>query len=326
MKKQYNWAIIGCGNIAKKFASDLKTIPKANLYAVASRSLQKAEEFAKNNSFKKHYGSYADLVKDNKVDVVYIATPHALHLEHTLLCLKHKKAVLCEKAFAINSKEVKQMIAASEENNTFLMEAFWTRFKPKFKKVMELSQLPKLGKLKFLKSNFMFNAPFNPNERLYDVNLGGGSLLDIGIYPVFHSLQFLGKPASIKTSATFSKTKAEESIVVILDYNNGAKAILTSSFAATSKNETELCFENGYIKFDREPNTPIQFFYDNNFSEINSEEHKTMGYNFEAEHVMDCLDKNLIESPILTHQFSLDLIEILDKIRKEAGIIFPNHD
>lgn len=326
MAKKYNWAILGCGKIAKKFSTDLKTLPNANLYATASRDFQKATAFTKEFDFEKAYGSYLEMVKDVKVDIVYIATPHNFHLEHTLLCLNNKKAVLCEKAFAINSKEVEQMIAASVESNTFLMEAFWTVFQPKFKKIMEIVQSKELGELKFVKSDFMFNGEFNPNNRLYNIDLGGGSLLDIGIYPVFNSLMFLGKPDSIKTIPHFSSTGSEESISILFGYKNGSTAILSSSFAANCKNETELCFENGFLKIDRSRNSPILINKNGKESNIQIDSDSNLGYQLEAAHVMECLDNKLIESNILPHSFSLNLIKLLDRIRKDANIVYPNHD
>ena len=266
------------------------------------------------------------MVKDPNVDVVYIATPHTLHLEHTLLCLQHKKAVLCEKAFAVNKKEVQQMIDASKQYNTFLMEAFWVIFRPKFKKVLAIMNSEDLGKLKFVKSDFMFNGEFNPENRLYNIDLGGGSLLDIGIYPVFTALMLLGKPDNIKTLPHFSSTGSEESISMLFGYKNGATAVLTSSFDAHSKNETELCFENGIIKYDRFSNEPILLITTEKTQLIDFVSGPNLGYHYEASHVMECLDKNLIESPILTNTLSLDLMQILDSVRKEANIVFPNHD
>ncbi|MDP3313671.1 Gfo/Idh/MocA family protein [Lutibacter sp.] len=326
MGKTYNWAILGCGKIARKFVTELKELPNAKLYATSARQLTNAEDFSKEFGFEKAYGSYQEMVNDPKVDIVYIATPHNFHSEHTLLCLNHKKAVLCEKAFAINSKEVRQMIHASKENNTFLMEAFWVVFRPKFKKVLALIQTENLGKLKFVKSDFMFNGEFNPNNRLYNLDLGGGSLLDIGIYPIFTSLMLLGTPTVIKVLPYFSTTGSEESIAMLFGYKNGETAVLTSSFAASCKNETELCFENGYIKFDRISNNPILLQLNNKQQLIDFETGPHLGYHFEALHVMECLDKNLKESPILPLSLSLNLMEILDAVRKEAGIVFPNHD
>jgi predicted dehydrogenase len=326
MSKTYNWAILGCGKIAKKFSTELKTLPNANLYATASRNIEKAQNFANQFGFEKAFGSYQEMVKDPKVDIVYVATPHNFHLKHTLLCLTHKKAVLCEKAFAINSKEVEQMIAASKENNTFLMEAFWVIFRPKYLKVQEIIASENLGMLKFVKSDFMFNGEYNPQNRLYNIDLGGGSLLDIGIYSIFTALMFLGVPDQIKTIPHFSPTGSEESISMLFGYKNGATAVLTSSFDSEYKNESELCFERGIIKYDRFSKEPIVLIKDKKITEIIFNSGPNLGYQFEAIHVMDCLDKNLIESPILPLSLSLTLMNILDAVRKDAGITFPNHD
>ena len=326
MAKKYNWAILGCGNIAKKFSTELKDLPNANLYATASRNIENAQNFATEFGFQKAYGSYQEMVEDPKVDVVYIATPHNFHLEHSLLCLKHKKAVLCEKALAINTKEVAQMINASKENNTFLMEAFWVAFRPKQKKVLEIINTEDLGKLKFVKSDFFFKGEYNPNNRLYNIDLGGGSLLDIGIYPIFTSLMLVGIPDEIKTLAHFSPTGSEESISMLFGYKNGETAVLSSSFDASYKNDVELSFEKGCIKYRRFSGDPIELNINNTIQEISFDAGPYMGYQFEAIHVMECLDKQLIESPILSNKVSLDLMHILDAVRKDASIIYPNHD
>ena len=326
MNKKYNWAILGCGKIARKFVADLSLLPNANRYAAASRSLDNAKGFAEELGFEKAYGSYQEMVEDPNVDIVYIATPHAKHLEHSLLCLQNKKAVLCEKAFAMNTKEVDQMIAASKSNNTFLMEAFWTIFSAKFKKVLELAKDKDLGQLRFVKSDFMFKADFDPDKRLYNIDLGAGSLLDIGIYPIFRSLMLLGKPTSIKTMANIRSTGVEDSISMLFGYENGAMAVLTSSFESSCNNETELCFENGFIKFIREPEFPILMEKNGVQEEIYIEQPKGMGYELEAIHVMECLDKGLTQSPVLPLSASRDLMEILDRVRKDAGIVFPKHD
>ena len=326
MSKKYNWAILGCGKIARKFSNDLKLLPNANLYATASRSLKNAEDFANEFGYEKAYGSYQEMVENANVDIVYIATPHSFHLEHTLLCLNHKKAVLCEKAFAINSNEVKQMINSSKENNTFLMEAFWTIFQPQFLKIFEIVKSKELGELKFVKSDFMFNAEFDSDKRLYNIDLGAGSLLDIGIYPIFTSLILLGKPSEIKTISNIRATGVEDSIAMLFSYENGAMAVLTSSFESSCKNETELCFENGFIKVERNSVEPILMNKNGIDQFIDFETISGLGYELEAAHVMECLDKSLIESPILPLSFSLDLMEIMDAVRKEANIVFPNHD
>lgn len=329
MSKTYNWAVLGCGKIARKFAGDLKLLPNARLYAAASRSLETARQFATDTGFEKAYGSYEEMVADPLVDVVYIASPHSHHHQHALLCLNHKKAVLCEKAFALNTREVNEMIEASHRNRTFLMEAFWTRFQPSFLKAMEIIRSGELGALKMVRADFSFNAPFEPEKRLYNVSLGGGSLLDIGIYPVFMALSALGKPSEIKTMASFSETGAEESILMSFRYPGGELASLVSSFASYSSIQTEFGFENGLVRLNRRFFVPTSMTYWKSGEEeklITFEKGAGSGYELEAAHVMDCLDSGKTESEILPLSFSLDLMETLDRVRKDAGIVFPGHD
>ncbi len=329
MSKTYNWAILGCGKIAKKFSDDLKLLPNAKLYAAASRNLDNAKEFAAEMGFEKAYGSYEEMVADPKVDVVYVATPHSHHHEHTLLCLKNKKAVLCEKAFAMNKKEVGEMVACAKENNTFLMEAFWTMFQPSFIKAMEILKSGELGKLKVVRSDFGFNGPFHPDNRLYNIALGGGSLLDIGIYPVFAALTSLGMPEVIKTFVDFSETGSEESISMIFKYKGGEMANLVSSFSSYSPTKTEYWCEKGYLVLNPKWHAPTNITVVKDGEEpqvINPKKGKGKGYEFEAAHVMECLDGGKIESDKMSWQMSIDLIETLDRIRIDAGIFFPEHD
>lgn len=329
MSKTYNWAILGCGKIARKFAADLKLLPNARLYAAASRSLENAQNFAAELGFEKAYGSYEEMVDDLRVDVVYIASPHSHHFEHALLCLNHRKAVLCEKAFALNSREVALMIEASKRNNTFLMEAFWTRFQPSFLKVLEIIRSGELGALKMIHSDFAFNAEYNPEKRLYNVELGGGSLLDIGIYPIFMTLMAFGKPSEIKTLPVFCPTGAEESIMMAFKYPGGEIASLVSSFASYSSTQTEFSFENGFVRLNRRFYTPTTLTYWKNWEDekiIEFEKGAGFGYELEAAHVMDCLDDGKTESDLMPLRFSADLMEVMDWVRKDAGIVFPSHD
>lgn len=327
--KTYNWAILGCGKIAHKMAHDLKLLPNARLYAAASRDYNRAQEFASQWGFEMAYGSYEEMVADQKVDIVYIATPHSHHLEHTLLCLEHKKAVLCEKAFSLNANEVQQMTDAARANNTFLMEAFWTMFQPSFRQAQQILKSGELGKIKVMRSDFGFNAPFIEDKRLYNVALGGGSLLDIGIYPVFAALTSLGIPETIKTFADFSATGSEESISVIFKYTGGEMASLSSSLAAYSPTQTEYWCERGYLVLNPRWYAPtnITIFREGAEPEILPKESiKGWGYEYEAMHVMECLDQGTIESPEMSWKMSLDLMKVLDRIRIDAGIFFGDRD
>lgn len=329
MSKTYNWAILGCGKIARKFSSDLKLLPNANLYAAASRDMERAQAFATEFGFKKAYGSYEEMVSDPEIDAVYIATPHSFHHEHAMLCLNHKKAVLCEKAFAINKKEAEEMVACAKANNTFLMEAFWTMFQPSFRKAMEIISSGELGKLNMVRSDFAFKGPYDPQKRLYNIALGGGSLLDIGIYPVFAAITALGKPQAIKSMAEFSPTGTEESIGMLFKYPGGEMASLFSSFASYSPIQTEYCCEQGYLVLNTRWHAPTSITINRAGEEarnLPSVHKEGAGYQYEAEHVMKCLDEGRIESDTMTWQLTLDIMETLDRIRKDAGIHFPAHD
>ncbi len=199
---QIRWGILGCGKISRKFAADLALVEGAKLMAVGARQLSTAQEFAREFPASHVHGSYEELVSDPDVDVIYVATPHALHREHTLLCLNHGKAVLCEKAFAINLREAKEMIDTARAKKVFLMEALWSKFLPQYQKVQELIAAGELGEIKSVLIDFGFIPQPPVPSRILDPALGGGSLLDIGIYNVFFALSFLGKPDEIEATMT----------------------------------------------------------------------------------------------------------------------------
>jgi len=221
------------------------------------------------------------------------------------------------------------MVEAARKNKTFLMEAFWTMFQPSFLKAIEICRSGELGALKMVRSDFAFNAEYNPAKRLYNVALGGGSLLDIGIYPIFMSLAALGKPSEIKTMASICPTGAEESIIMAFRYPGGEMASLVSSFAAHSSIQTEFSFENGFIRLNRRFHTPTTITYWKHPEEeitLSFEKGSGFGYELEAAHVMECLDAGKTESDRMPLSMSLDLMEIMDQVRKDAGIVFPDHD
>lgn len=325
--KKYNWALLGCGTIAVKMAEDLKLLPNANLYAVASRDKQKADQYAAKYGFEKAYGSYEEMLADPKVDVVYISTPHTHHHQHTLLALKARKAVLCEKPFAMNSKQVAEMVACARENNVFLMEAFWTRFSPHYNVALDIIDSGQLGELKMLNANFAFTADFIPEGRFFNPALGGGSLLDVGVYTIFFSLITMGKPIEIKTMVNFGPTGVEESILMLFRYADNKMASLMSSITTHATSHTEYCFTKGYLRINKGAFSPTTLTM---WKEGDAEEklvykpiQQGHGYLFEAEHLMACLDAEMKESDILPLSFSEDLMEIMDKVRESAGIEFP---
>jgi predicted dehydrogenase len=321
--KTYKWGILGPGKIAHKFAKGLAQVPGAELYAVASRSVAKAEEFAKEFNATKFYGSYEDLVKDEEVDIIYVATPHVFHREHTLLCLKHKKAVLCEKPFAMNKEQVNEMILTAKKENIFLMEALWTYFLPHYQYVLELVKSEKFGKITGLEADFGFEAPYLPENRLLNKDLGGGSLLDIGIYPVFAALTLLGKPDTISAKAEFSETGVDESCNIVFNYQNGVRAHLLSTIDKTTPTTATINFEKATVTINRRFHEPTSVtILHNDQEETISFDVNTNGYNFEAEHVQQMLAQGRTESTVMSFEKSLELIGLLDGIREEIGLVY----
>jgi len=330
MTKKINWGVLGAGKIAGKFVKDLATLPQANLYAIASRSLEKAQSFADANNFEKAYGSYESMLNDPELDAVYIATPHVFHCQHTLLCLTHKKAVICEKPFAINRREVQQMIAKSKETDTFLMDALWTLCLPHILKTREIVESGQLGKIVSVKADFGFRANFNPHSRLFDRDLGGGSLLDIGIYPLMLSLFLLGKPQKITAAALMGKTKVDEECVAFLEYPDGQTAHLHSTILARTPIEAYIYCEKGYIhiptRFHENVKGVTVLTYEDMKETFIPFDYQVLGYQYEAAEMMRCLQEGKIESDLVPLQFSLDLIDLLDEIRGQIGLTYPRHD
>ncbi len=328
MAKIYNWGIIGLGKIAHKFAQDIQVIKNARIHAVASRSMAKAKEFGAQYNAPHCFGSYEALMDCPDLDVVYIATPHVYHCEHTILCLKNKIPVLCEKPFAINAAEVRKMISAASTNKTFLMEALWTRFLPTTLKVLELIESGAIGEVQTVKADFGFKATFDSKSRLFDQSLGGGSLLDVGIYPVFLSLLILGKPSTVKAIASIGKSNVDESCGMLMKYPHNKMAILHSSVVNKTATEAFIYGSMGTIRINtrwheptsitllQEGKEPKDFFFD----------FDSNGYRYEAEEVQRCLAANQLMSNLMSHNFSLDLIELLDEIRMIAGIQYPDQD
>ncbi|QNM86011.1 Gfo/Idh/MocA family oxidoreductase [Polaribacter pectinis] len=318
--KKIKWGIIGLGKIANKFAEDLGTIKDAELVAVASRNMDNANEFAKKYNAKKAYNSYKDLAKDPEVEAIYIATPHSFHKEHAVLCLQNKKAVLCEKPFVMNSKEVAEMIAIAKENNTLLMEALWTYFLPHYKFALEFLQQEKLGKVIELQADFGFHPTYNEESRVFKKEVGGGSLLDIGIYPIFAALSTLGNPKNIKANATFFENGADSSCSMVFQYEN-SKAILKSTLLEETKTEAIFTCEKGKLIINRQFHAPSSVTIISEEKEETIQfENKTNGYNFEIEHFNQLLRDGKKESNIMTFDFSKNLMKTLDDVREIIGL------
>jgi len=319
--RKIRWGIIGLGNIANKFAADLLTVDDAQLYAVASRTQEKADTFATKYNATKSYGSYKSLVNDTHIDAIYIATPHSHHKENTLLCLEKGIAVLCEKPFAMNSEEVGIMIVKAKENNILLMEALCTYFLPHYRYILNLLNKKEYGNIIKLEADFGFKPTFDINSRVFKKSLGGGSLLDIGIYPIFAALSTLEEPNSIQASATFFENGVDSSCSMVFNYKNDVKAILKSTFLQTTPTEAVFYCENGIIKINGKFSGPstVTLIADD-IEETIDFDYKTKGYDYEIIHFNKLLRQRKTESDVMSFNFSKKLMQTIDKIRQNIGL------
>ncbi len=321
MLKKVHWGMIGLGNIAHKFAADLQLSDHAVLQGVASRSLEKATEFAEIYNAVTAYDSYEALANDPKIDVIYIATPHTFHFENTMLCLQHGKAVLCEKPMGINSTQVQTMIQEAKSRKLFLMEAIWTRFIPAIEKMISLLDEKTIGDIVHVRADFGFKAELNLESRAFNKSLGGGSLLDIGIYPIFLSLLVLGIPTDVKTMARMTETDVDSFCALLFDYATNAKAILESTFEANTPTEAYIHGTKGAIKLHRRFHHPTTITLYKNGEEIVFEIPYTgNGYVHEIEEVNSCLRNGQTESSKLPLELSLNLITIIDRVKAQIGL------
>jgi len=325
--KKIRWGILGTGTIAHKFASDLKFVENAELVAVGSRSLENAKIFAEEFNIQLSFESYEALAECDQIDIVYIATPNNLHHPNTLLCLNNGKAVICEKPLALNEKQVLEMIALAHQKNLFLMDALWTKFLPHYRKMIEIVKGGTLGEIKVVLANFGFQSNAEPNSRLLNPALGGGSLMDIGIYNIFTTLDILGKPDEINVSINSTKQGIDEQCAVIFRYNNGAMASLFSSIAANLGTEVEISGTLSRLKLTTpfyDSDSVLEYDVDGKKTVIETDKEEGLGYQYEARHATNCLLKGMTESTVVPHADSVLLMQTLDKIRSLAGIVFPN--
>ena len=322
---QYSWGIIGPGKIANKFAGALQLAGNVRLHAVASRDADRARQFAAAHGAAQIYDSYEQLAADPAVDVVYIATPHGYHAEHALLCLRQGKAVLCEKPMALNAGQISEMIAASRLHHAFLMEAMWTRFLPLIRAIDDLIAAGKIGQIKYIRADFGFLAPFQPASRLYDLRLGGGSLLDIGIYPLFLCLHLLGIPDHLRAAGHLAPTGTDDTCHAILSYNDGRSAVITSTLACQTSLTAEIAGTEGSIRIPAPwyKNDRLSWNRTGQADEVIQLEPMVNGFEYQIREVCRCLDSGAIESPAMSHAFSLAMGQTMDGIRRQLGVRYP---
>ena len=324
MATKTRWGILGTGRISRTFAEALAVIPEAELVAVGSRTKGAAADFAAKYKVARAHESYEALANDPGVEAIYIGTPHPYHCDNTILCLEAGKAVLVEKPFAMNQREARRMVETALRTKRFLMEAMWTHFLPAIVRSFELVDRGAIGELLMVHADFGFRAPFDPHGRLFDPALGGGSLLDVGVYPVSLATRLFGEPIRIESSAVLGQTGVDEQAAMMLEYPGGKQALLSSAVRTETGHGAVLSGSAGRIRI--EP----QFWRGQKLVVSVGGRDETIdlpfegnGYPHQAREVMRCLAEGALESSRMSHEFSLRVMRTLDRIRAPWGLRYP---
>jgi dihydrodiol dehydrogenase / D-xylose 1-dehydrogenase (NADP) len=325
MSKIIKWGIMGTGTIANSFVQGLKVLEDSELYAVASRSKEKAEDFGKKFGAVKMYGSYEELVSDKEIDIIYIATPNTAHKDSIVLCLNNEKSVLCEKPFTINAKETEEVIKLAREKKLFLMEAMWSRYFPVMGKVHEWLDSGVLGDLRMITADFGFRREGPSEERKVSPNRGGGALLDVGVYPISFASWIFGKyPIQITGLTSLYDTGVDQQSSMLLGYDKGEMAVLSCAINTPTPKEARIIGNKGSIyipDFSRATKATLSIIGE---EPVNAEVAlEGNGYNYEAAEAVKCLREGKLESDIMPLDESLAIIKIMDELRAQWGLKYP---
>ena len=325
MAEVIRWGILGTGKIARAFATALKDTPDAVLAAVGSRSLEGATAFAAEFGAAAAYGSYEALADASGVDIIYIATPHPMHAENAMLMLNGGKPVLCEKPFTVNRREAEQVIALARAKGLFLMEAMWTRFMPALAEVRRVIASGEIGPVHQVMADFGFAATTDPTHRVNNRDLGGGALLDLGIYPLSIAAALLGPVASVKASAELGPTGVDLQTSFTLNHESGAMAVCSCSFKVRTPAELTVAGELGFVRMNTQfhRTTSVTVSLASGVSRTIATPFLGNGYVHEAIEAGRCLRAGLLESPGMTHAETLHLMGVMDAIRKQVGVSYP---
>lgn len=323
---EFRWGILGTGGIATAFARDLSYLNNHVVAAVGSRNKDSAENWAIEFPGCRAYGSYKELVSDPDIDAIYVATPHTFHAEHSILALSAGKPVLCEKPFSINAQESRAMKAAAEKSGVALMEAMWTRYLPHIQVVREILAAGTIGKIFAVEADHGQRLADFANPRHWEPELGGGALLDLGIYPISFAHMVLGKPKKISATASFTDKGVDAQTSAIFDYESGAQAILTTTLSAKTPNRASISGELGRIEIDTvfyNP-APVRVVLHDGTSTEYPNTYLGHGLREQAQYFSQMVQRRETNSSLLPIDETIEIMESLDEIRRQIGLIYPS--
>ncbi len=319
-----NIGIIGAGNIASTLANTINQIEDANCYAIASRDIAKAKEFANKYNIPNAYGSYEEMLADNNIELVYIATPHSHHYEHMKLCIEYGKHVLCEKAFTINSTQAEEIFNLAREKNVLVTEAIWTRYMPSRNIINEVIASGIIGDIKTVTANLSYNI--SDKERLIKPELAGGALLDVGVYTINFALMHMGSNISqINSTVVMTDTNVDGQHSITILYNDNRMAVLNSSIYGLSDRQGIFYGEKGYIVVDNVNNPLALDVYDNNRQVVKHIDMPTQisGYEYQVIETIKCIEEGRLECTSMPHDDSIEVLNIMDGLRNSWGMKYP---
>lgn len=328
MNDKLGWGVIGTGRIAALQVQGLLDAG-CRVAAVGSRQQATAEAFAGRFGIQKRHGSYEALAADPEVDIIYVATPHSFHAAHAHIAINAGKHLLIEKAFTISADQAKGLAAAAHEKKLFVMEAMWTRFLPSMSRVMELIHAGAIGTPRVVLADHNQYIPRSKAERLHEPSLGGGALLDLGVYPVSFASRIFGRPRAVTARATLTAQGVDELTAIILEYNTGAQASLHCGFMAAGPNTATVIGSMGRIEMQAVWYTQTGFtLYDQAGAVVErySEEIQGRGMQFQALEVERCIREGIAESSIMPLRESIEIMETMDEIRSQIGVVYPSVD
>jgi predicted dehydrogenase len=319
------WGIAATGGIARKFAEGLGRLKDADLVAVASRSKARADDFANQFGIAHRHGHYEALAEDNDVEVVYVASPHARHYPDAMLFLEAGKNVLCEKPLALNALQAERMCEFARSRGLFVMEAVWSRFLPAYQALGRLLEEHAIGDPLLVEADFGFRMPVMPAHRLFDLSLGGGALLDLGIYPLQLASLVLGTPDTVKAVAHLGETGVDELTAAVLHHPGGQLATIKASIRAGLSNTARITASDGVITLPAFMHCPDHISVTSaDRAQVINAPMDGNGLHYEAIEVQRCLRDGLLESPRIPHSDTLSLAATMDQIRFQIGLKYPD--
>jgi predicted dehydrogenase len=328
MQDSIRWGILGAGGIAATVAHDIARTPGNAVQAVGARDAGRAAAFAAAHGVARSYGSYAELVADPDLDVVYVATTHAQHHEHALLALGAGKPVLVEKAFALNAWQAREIVAAARARRLFCMEAMWTRLHPLVRAAVAIAHSGRIGELIGVRTDLSKRFPYDPTHRLFDLAAGGGALLDLGVYPVTVAWLFLGRPDTVQVTGSLAPSGSDLTAALQWGYADGRVAQIYSSAAGDSPFAALITGTDGWISIEPRIHRPHRLVVHDVEGEqvVPGPPQQGNGYGDEVEEVARCLRAGELESPLVPLDETVAILELLDEARRRLGVRYPADD